>query len=151
MNNISELIVAIATALIPIVFAWIGKVLANNKKALSLLDALTPLAEAAVTAAAQLGVNKYLSGEAKKSTAVQYVIDGLKSLGFTNADETTIKNAVEKAFSDLKDELYQTYPQATEDTPESAVDLSAIAQSAADAAVESATAAKAATEEQNEV
>lgn len=142
MNNISELIVAIATALIPIVFAWIGKVLANNKKALSLLDALTPLAEAAVTAAAQLGVNKYLSGEAKKSTAVQYVIDGLKSLGFTDADETTVKNSVEKAFSDLKDELYKTYPQAAEST----VDLSAIAQSAAAAAVESATAAKPATE-----
>jgi len=114
MNNISELIVAISTALIPIVFAWIGKVFANNKKALSLLDALTPLAEAAVTAAAQLGVDKYLSGEAKKSKAVQYVIDGLKSLGFTNADEVTVKNAVEKAFSDLQDELYKTYPQATE-------------------------------------
>ena len=103
---------------------------------------MTPLAEAAVTAAAQLGVDKYLSGEAKKSTAVQYVINGLKSLGFTNADETTVKNAVEKAFSDLKDELYQTYPQATEST----VNLSAIAQSAAAAAVESATAAKPATE-----
>jgi len=114
MNNISELIVAVSTALIPIVFAWIGKVLANNKQALSLLNALTPLAEAAVTAAAQLGVNKYLSGEAKKSTAVQYVIDGLNSLGFTNADEVTVKNAVEKAFSDLQDELYKTYPQATE-------------------------------------
>jgi len=113
MNNISELIVAIATALIPIVFAWIGKVLANNKKALSLLDALAPLAEAAVTAAAQLGVDKYLSGEAKKSKAVQYVTDGLNSLGFTNADEVTVKNAVEKAFSDLQDELYKTYPQAT--------------------------------------
>lgn len=138
MNNISELIVAIATALIPIVFAWIGKVLANNKKALSLLDALTPLAEAAVTAAAQLGVDKYLSGEAKKSTAVQYVIDGLKSLGFTNADEVTIKNAVEKAFSDLRDDLYKTYPQATDDTPTSAADLNAIAQSAASSAVESA-------------
>lgn len=119
MNDISELIVAISTALIPIVFAWIGKVLANNKKALSLLDALTPLAEAAVTAAAQLGVDKYLSGEAKKSKAVQYVIDGLKSLGFTNADEVTVKNAVEKAFSDLQDELYKTYPQATNDVPES--------------------------------
>lgn len=117
MNNISELIVAISTALIPIVFAWIGKVLANNKKALSLLDALTPLAEAAVTAAAQLGVDKYLSGEAKKSTAVQYVVDGLKSLGFTETDETTVKNAVEKAFSDLKDELYNTYPQVTDDKP----------------------------------
>lgn len=147
MNDISELIVAIATALIPIVFARIGKVLANNKKALSLLDALTPLAEAAVTAAAQLGVDKYLSGEAKKSTAVQYVIDGLKSLGFTNADKKTVENAVEKAFSDLQDELYKTYPQTTDDAPESTVDLSAIAQSAAAAAIESATAAKPATEE----
>lgn len=119
MNNISELIVAISTALIPIVFAWIGKVLANNKKALSLLDALTPLAEAAVTAAAQLGVDKYLSGEAKKSTAVQYVIDGLKSLGFTETDKTTVENAVEKAFSDLRDDLYKTYPQATNDAPKS--------------------------------
>lgn len=146
MNNISELIVAVATALIPIVFAWIGKVLANNKKALSLLDALTPLAEAAVTAAAQLGVDKYLSGEAKKSTAVKYVINGLKSLGFTNADKATVENAVEKAFSDLQDELYKTYPQATNDTPESAVDLSAVAQSAAAAAIASATAAKPATE-----
>jgi len=146
MNNISELIVAISTALIPIVFAWIGKVLANNKQALSLLNALTPLAEAAVTAAAQLGVDKYLSGEAKKSTAVQYVIDGLKSLGFTNADEVTVKNAVEKAFSDLQDELYKTYPQVTNDVPESAVDLNAIAQSAASAAIASATTAKPATE-----
>lgn len=140
MNNISELIVAIATALIPIVFAWIGKVLANNKQALSLLNALTPLAEAAVTAAAQLGVDKYLSGEAKKSKAVQYVTDGLKSLGFTSTNEATVKNAVEKAFSDLQDELYKTYPQATDDAPKSEVDLTAIAQSAASAAIESATA-----------
>jgi len=146
MNNISELIVAISTALIPIVFAWIGKVLANNKQALSLLNALTPLAEAAVTSAAQLGVDKYLSGEAKKSTAVQYVIGGLNSLGFTNADEVTVKNAVEKAFSDLQDDLYKTYPQATNDVPEISVDLNAVAQSAAAAAIESATAAKPATE-----
>ncbi len=138
MNNISELIVAISTALIPIVFAWIGKVLANNKQALSLLNALTPLAEAAVTAAAQLGVDKYLSGEAKKSTAVQYVIDGLKSLGFTETDKNTVENAVEKAFSDLRDDLYKTYPQKVDDVPTSAADLNAIAQSAASASVESA-------------
>lgn len=138
MNNISELIVAIATALIPIVFAWIGKVLANNKKALSLLDALTPLAEAAVTAAAQLGVDKYLSGEVKKSTAVQYVINGLKSLGFTETDKKTVENAVEKAFSDLRDDLYKTYPQKADNTSTSAESLNAIAQSAASAAVESA-------------
>nr|DAM08154.1 MAG TPA: holin [Caudoviricetes sp.] len=149
MNNISELIVAISTALIPIVFAWIGKVLANNKKALSLLNALTPLAEAAVTAAAQLGVNKYLSGEAKKSKAVQYVINGLNSLGFTNADEMTVKNAVEKAFSDLQDELYKTYPQATDDTPKStdAQSVAATAQSIVAEAIASGSLAKPATEE----
>ena len=104
------------------------------------------MAEAAVTAAAQLGVDKYLSGEAKKSKAVQYVIDGLKSLGFTDADKKTVENAVEKAFSDLKDELYKTYPQSTDDAQTSAADLNAIAQSAASAAVESATASKSATE-----
>lgn len=149
MNNISELIVAISTALIPIVFAWIGKVLANNKQALSLLNALTPLAEAAVTAAAQLGVDKYLSGEAKKSTAVQYVIDGLKSLGFTNADEVTVKNAVEKAFSDLQDDLYKTYPQATNDAPKitDAQSVAAVAQSIVAEAIASGTLAKPATEE----
>ena len=149
MNNISELIVAISTALIPIVFAWIGKVLANNKKALSLLDALTPLAEAAVTAAAQLGVDKYLSGEAKKSTAVQYVIYGLKSLGFTNADKTTIENAVEKAFADLKDDLYKTYPQVTNDVPKStdAQSVAAAAQSIVAEAIASGALAKPATEE----
>lgn len=148
MNNISELIVAIATALIPIVFAWIGKVLANNKQALSLLNALTPLAESAVTAAAQLGVDKYLSGEAKKSTAVQYVIDGLKSLGFTNADEATVKNAVEKAFADLKDDLYKTYPQATNDTPKStdAQSVAATAQSIVAESIASGSLAKPATE-----
>ena len=111
MNNISELIVAIATALIPIVFAWIGKVLANNKKALSLLGALTPLAEAAVTAAEQLGATRALDGAVKKSTAIKSVKDGLESLGFTNTDERMIANAVEKSFADLKDSLNETYPQ----------------------------------------
>jgi len=148
MNNISELIVAISTALIPIVFAWIGKVLANNKQALSLLNALTLLAEAAVTAAAQLGVDKYLSGEAKKSTAVQYVVDGLKSLGFTETDKTTVENAVEKAFSDLQDDLYKTYPQATNDVQKStdAQSVAAAAQSIVAEAIASGSLAKPATE-----
>lgn len=111
MNNISELIVSIATALIPIVFAWIGKVLANNKKALSLLDALEPLAEAAVTAAEQLGATQSIDGAVKKTAAIKSVKNGLKSLGFTNTDEQMIANAVEKSFANLKDSLAETYPQ----------------------------------------
>lgn len=121
MNNISELIVTIATALIPIVFAWIGKVLANNKQALTLVKVLGPLANAAVTAAEQLGVTQAIDGAAKKSTAIQAVKDGLKSLGFTSADDQTIANAVEKAFADLKDSLAETYPQKTVDVADKAV------------------------------
>lgn len=121
MNNISELIVAVATALIPIVFAWIGKVLANNKQALTLVKVLGPLANAAVTAAEQLGVTQAIDGAAKKSTAIQAVKDGLKSLGFTSADDQTIANAVEKAFADLKDSLAETYPQKTVDVATKAV------------------------------
>ncbi|OAU72511.1 phage holin, partial [Lacticaseibacillus rhamnosus] len=79
--------------------------------ALTLVKVLGPLANAAVTAAEQLGVTQAIDGEVKKSTAIQAVKDGLKSLGFTSTDEQTIANAVEKAYANLKDSLAETYPK----------------------------------------
>ena len=111
MNNWTELLVSLAVAAVPIIGAWISKQLLANKQALTLVKVLDPLANAAVTAAEQLGVTKALDGAVKKSTAIQAVKDGLKSLGFTSTDEQTIANAVEKAFADLKDSLAETYPQ----------------------------------------
>lgn len=111
MNNWTDLVVSLAVAAIPIVGAWISKQLLANKQALTLVKVLGPLANAAVTAAEQLGVTKAIDGAVKKSTAIQAVKDGLKSLGFTSTNEQTIANAVEKAFADLKDSLAETYPK----------------------------------------
>lgn len=92
------------------------------------------MANAAVTAAEQLGVTQAIDGAVKKSTAIQAVKDGLKSLGFTSTDEQTIANAVEKAYADLKDSLAETYPQKTVDQEASNQDkVAAAAQAAADA------------------
>ncbi|EPD07598.1 Putative holin, partial [Lacticaseibacillus paracasei subsp. paracasei Lpp48] len=96
---------------VPIIGAWISKQLLANKQALTLVKVLGPLANAAVTAAEQLGVTQAIDGAVKKSTAIQAVKDGLKSLGFTSTDEQTIANAVEKAYADLKDSLAETYPK----------------------------------------
>ena len=134
MNNWTELLVSLAVAAIPIIGTWISKQLLANKQALTLVKVLGPLANAAVTAAEQLGVTKGIDGAVKKSTAIQAVKDGLKSLGFNSTDEQTIANAVEKAFADLKDSLAETYQQKTVDQGASTKDkVAAAAQAAADA------------------
>ncbi|WP_309215977.1 phage holin [Lacticaseibacillus rhamnosus] len=134
MNNLTELLVSLAVAAVPIIGAWISKQLLANKQALTLVKVLGPLANAAVTAAEQLGVTDKLSGELKKSAAIEAVKNSLKSLGFTKADEQTIANAVEKAYADLKDSLAETYPQKTVDQEASNQDkVAAAAQAAADA------------------
>ncbi|MHB7982078.1 phage holin [Lacticaseibacillus paracasei] len=134
MNDWTDLIVSLAVAAIPIIGAWISKQLLANKQALTLVKVLGPLANAAVTAAEQLGVTQAIDGSVKKSTAIQAVKDGLKSLGFTGADEQTIANAVEQSYADLKDSLAETYPQKTVDQEASNQDkVAAAAQAAADA------------------
>ena len=75
-----------------------------------------------------------LSGELKKSAAIEAVKNSLKSLGFTKADEQTIANAVEQSYANLKDSLAETYPQKTVDQEASNQDkVAAAAQAAADA------------------
>lgn len=134
MNNWTELVVSLAVATIPIIGAWLSKQLLANKQALTLLKVLGPLANAAVTAAEQLGVTQTIDGAVKKSTAIQAVKDGLKSLGFTSTDEQTIANAVEQSYADLKDSLAETYPRKTADQEASNQDkVAAAAQAAADA------------------
>ncbi|MFK5270000.1 phage holin [Lacticaseibacillus paracasei] len=108
MNNWTELLVSLAVAAVPIIGAWISKQLLANKQALTLVKVLGPLANAAVTAAEQLGVTQAIDGAVKKSTAIQAVKDGLKSLGFTSTDEQTIANAVEQSYANLKDSLAET-------------------------------------------
>lgn len=118
INNISDLIIAVASAIVPIVFAYIAKFLKDNKQAMSILDAVSPLAKDAVVAVEKLGVDKYIEGAVKKSKAVEYVMNGLTALGFDKADLTVIENAVEKAYAEAKTTLESVYPQKTEEQQE---------------------------------
>ncbi|WP_273713154.1 holin [Leuconostoc mesenteroides] len=115
VNSISDVIIAIALAAIPVIGGWIGKVITGNSKATTLINVLSPLAKAAIVAMQKLGVTEFLEGEAKKSGAVKIVKQALSALGFSDADETLIKNAVEKEYALLINELDQTYPQITEE------------------------------------
>ncbi|ORI39628.1 holin [Leuconostoc mesenteroides subsp. cremoris] len=112
-NTITKLITTIAIAAIPIIGAYVSKVILGNKQVVNLIQVLSPLAKDAVVAMQKLGVTEFLEGEAKKSGAVKIVTKSLTALGFSDADETLIKNAVEKEYALLINELDQTYPQMT--------------------------------------
>ncbi|WP_406244589.1 holin [Leuconostoc mesenteroides] len=114
-NTITKLITTIAIAAIPIIGAYVSKVILGNKQVVNLIQVLSPLAKDAVIAMQKLGVTEYLEGEAKKLGAVAIVKQMLTALGLSDADETLIKNAVEKEYALLINELDQTYPQITEE------------------------------------
>lgn len=114
-NTITKLITTIAIAAIPIIGAYVSKVILGNKKVVNLIQVLSPLAKDAVVAMQKLGVTEFLKGEEKLSGAIKIVIKALTALGFSDADETLIKNAVEKEYALLINELDQTYPQITEE------------------------------------
>lgn len=114
LQNVSDLIIAIATATVPVVFAYIAKFLKDNKQATSILDAVAPLAKDAVVAMQKLGATEAIGGSVKKARAVQIVAEALSDLGFNETDETTLANAVESAYAQLKaDGALDAYPQAT--------------------------------------
>lgn len=113
MKDLTQLILSIAVAVIPVVGVWVSQQIIKNKKALAFTQALIPLAESAVVAAEKLGVTQKLTGAAKKDKAVRFVVDGLKSLGFTDADRATICNAVEKAFAESKEQIEAVYNTQT--------------------------------------
>lgn len=109
MKDVIELVVSIAVAAIPIIGAFVSKKIVVNNKALTIIQAIEPLAQAAVTAAEKLGVTEQLDGSAKKDAAIQSVTNSLASLGFKKSDEELISNAVEKAYVDLKNSIHEAY------------------------------------------
>lgn len=115
VNSFSDVVIAVALAVIPIIGGWIGKVITGNSKATTLINVLSPLAKAAIVAMQKLGVTQYLEGEAKKSGAVDIVKTALESLGINGTNEDLIKNAIEKEYALLISELEKTYPQMTAD------------------------------------
>lgn len=119
INSIADVITAVAAVSLPIIAAYVSKWFKGNKRAETLVSVLPTLAKDAVVAMQKLGVTEAIEGEVKKSHAVQIVKQALANLGFTSTDETTLKNAIEAAYAQLKaDGTLDAYPQAkpTDDT-----------------------------------
>ncbi|MDC7952780.1 phage holin, LLH family [Liquorilactobacillus mali] len=113
-QNIAEIVVTLAVAVIGVAVPYVANFLKSNKTAETLVSILPTLAKDAVVALQKLGVTTYIEGELKKSKAVTYVETALKNLGFKSTDATTIQNAVESAYADLtQDGTLATYTQKT--------------------------------------
>lgn len=119
INSIADVITAVAVASLPIIITYLSKRLKGNRTAETIVSILPTLAKDAVVAMQQLGVEKAIEGEVKKSYAVQIVAKALSDLGFNETNEATLANAVESAYAQLKaDGTLDAYPQAkpTDDT-----------------------------------
>lgn len=119
VNSIADVITAVAVASLPIIITYLSKWLKGNKQAETLVSVLPTLAKDAVVAMQKLGVTEAIEGVAKKTRAVQIVAKALSDLGFNEANEVTLANAVEAAYAQLKaDGTLDAYPQAkpTDDT-----------------------------------
>lgn len=114
VNSIADVITAVAAVSLPIIVAYVSRWLKLNKKAETLVSVLPTLAKDAVVAMQKLGVTEATEGVAKKTRAVQIVAKALSDLGFNETNETTLANAVEAAFAQLKaDGTLDAYPQAS--------------------------------------
>lgn len=113
VQNITDLLVSLFVVVVPIIGGFVTKHVLANKKLVSLLQTAEPLAKTGVVLAEQAGVTEYLTGEAKKSKAVAYVLAELKKLGFTTADEATVASVVEKQFAESKQAIEDAYQQKT--------------------------------------
>ena len=119
INSIADVIIAVAAVSLPVIVAYVSRWLKGNKQAETLVSVLPTLAKDAVVAMQQLGVEKAIEGEVKKSHAVQIVAKALSDLGFNETNEATLANAVESAYAQLKaDGTLNAYPQVkpTDDT-----------------------------------
>ncbi|ADW01248.1 phage holin [Limosilactobacillus fermentum] len=119
INSIADVITAVAAVSLPIIITYLSKWVKGNRTAETIVSILPNLAKDAVVAMQQLGVEKVIKGEAKKSHAVQIVKQALANLGFTNTDEATLQNAIEAAYAQLKaDGTLDAYPQAVDTSDE---------------------------------
>lgn len=101
INNLADIVVAVVVAIIPFIFKQLEKWLEKNQTAKTIVSILPTIAKDAVVVAEKLGIEKNLAGDIKNLTAVSYVSETLKNLGFTDVDVQTIRNAVESAYAEL--------------------------------------------------
>lgn len=118
-DMITTIIVSVINALLVIVVGYVGKLATDTSKnavkvnkALSLVEALAPIAKDAVTVAEKQGALNGWTGSKERDFANEIATKSLTNLGFSTADQATIANAIEHAWATLKDTLDSTYSKS---------------------------------------
>ena len=113
---ITTIVVAVINALLVVLIGYLGKLATDTSKsavkvnkALSLVEALAPIAKDAVTVAEKQGALNGWTGAKESEFANEIAAKSLTNLGFSAADQATIANAVEHAWATLKDTLDSAY------------------------------------------
>lgn len=118
-DMITTIIVSVINALLVIVVGYVGKLATDTSKnavkvnkALSLVEALAPIAKDAVTVAEKQGALNGWTGSKERDFANEIATKSLTNLGFSTADQATIANAIEHAWATLKDTLDSAYSKS---------------------------------------
>jgi len=100
-RTILDIVLTIVAAGLPAMAVVAFKMLMANKKAATIVNALKPLAEAAVQASQKFGEDKWLDGETQRLNAIAWVKDNLHELGLGDVEYNIIANAVEQAYQEV--------------------------------------------------
>lgn len=112
MNNLLDLLYAIAAASATAIGSYVAVFIKRNSNAKTLVEVLPKLAHDAVIAMQALGVDTYLEGQLKKSKAVASVAKSLSKLKINKASTDALFNAVQAAFTDCEQAgKLDDYPQ----------------------------------------
>lgn len=106
-NTITQIIVAVAGVLIPVICGYVANLIKKYIPDKSLLQALGQFAQDAVVIAEKAGLTDKLLD--KKQYAIQQLQDMLEHAGFSKQSEELLGSCVEHAYCELKHDIESVY------------------------------------------
>ena len=106
---VHDTIMNVILALIPLVITGGFMFLTKYVKTPTELKALENLVDSAVVFAEKMGAIKQLTGSEQFQVAYNFVVNQLKALGITSADEQLIKSKIEESWAYQQDHLSKVY------------------------------------------
>ena len=106
---VHDTIMNVILALIPLAITGGFMFLTKYVKTPTELKALENLVDSAVVFAEKMGAIKQLTGSEQFQVAYNFVVNQLKALGITSADEQLIKSKIEESWAYQQDHLSKVY------------------------------------------
>ena len=106
-DTITQIIVAVAGVLTPVICLYIAKLIKKYIPTKSLLQALEQFAKDAVVLTEKAGLTDQLLN--KKQYAIDKLQDMLEQAGFSKQDESLLAGCIEHAYCELKGDIEKVY------------------------------------------